>query len=392
MKLKILIAMAVAAVMLLSVPVFAAQTYNFVPTGFTAQTKEDKKEQPARVVTYDEAIEMAIKNTSSLAAIVEAIDYMEKSKESLFSSLESFFPYSGRDMTVETSIGTLLSSVGNIDGNAKSYTYQKQMLEETAELIVKNYFNTIKTSESSLELAKESLELKKQEYEQLVMKNDLGMISDNDLTTAKNELDTMEKNVDMASLAIDSLYSSLAKAIGLKEGTHIELDYSLEYEPLTMTTGIDAYINVKASTDPSVLSAKAAVDAADFQRKISTYETEPYSYLSKKNAVNSADRNYGDTVKNLRLNISNAYNSIMQLESKQDNLNTALNDAQLTYNTAKINYEVGNITELAYKQAELAVKSAENDILSNISNHDMLIFQFNHPYMLGTGGSNQSGE
>ena len=57
---------------------------------------------------------------------------------------------------------------------------------------------------------------------------------------------------------------------------------------------------------------------------------------------------------------------------------------------SKVKYELGNITELEYKQAELAVKSAENDILSNTSSHDILVFQFEHPYMLSSSSGSSS--
>ncbi len=43
------------------------------------------------VITYDEAVQRAIENTTSIASIDEAVDLMEKNKEDLFTSLEGFF-------------------------------------------------------------------------------------------------------------------------------------------------------------------------------------------------------------------------------------------------------------------------------------------------------------
>lgn len=197
----------------------------------------------------------------------------------------------------------------------------------------------------------------------------------------------MKENVKMAELAIDSVYSSLGNTIGLKAGTDFDIDYTLEYKPFEMEIGLDSYITQKSSTDPSVQVAKANLETAEFQKKVSTYETEPYSYQQKDNAVNSADRTWGDTVKNLKTAISNAYNSIDQLESNRTALEAALADAKTTYATAQTNYQVGNITKLQLEQAELAVKSAENDLLSNASSHDLLVFQFEHPYMLSNSNS-----
>lgn len=374
MNLKKLTAIALAFTMVISANAFAADS-------------SSDKEETKVVITYDEAVERAIKNTTSIASIDDAVDLMEKNKEALFTNLEGFYPYVSNDITVDSSIGSLLSSIGTIDTNTKSYRYQKQMLEETAELMVKNYFNTIVTSENALELTKESLQLKQEEYSQLVMKHNLGMLSDNELETAKNEITKMMSNVTAAELTIDSVYESLASSIGLAKGTEFEIDYDLEYTPFTMTTGIEGYINVKTESDPSVMVAKAKLEDAEYQKKISLYDTEPYSYLSKENNVNSADRELGDTQKNLRTSIINGYNSITQLESNRESLEAALTDAQTSYETAKVKYELGNITELELKEAELAVESAENDILSNTSSHDLLVFQFEHPYMLSSSSS-----
>lgn len=385
MNFKRLTAMAMAVATAFSVNAFAAD--KTVSNINTAQTSKTTDGETAKTVTYDEAVKLAIKNTSSIATIDEAMDYMENSKEAISTNLSGYYPYSGTSQTVETAIGTLLSSIGTIDGNSKAYRYQKQMLEETAELMVKNYFDTIKTSENALALAKDSLRLKQDEYSQLVLKNKLGMISNNDLKNASNALTKMKENVKMAELAIDSVYSSLGNTIGLKAGTDFNIDYTLEYKPFEMEIGLDSYITQKSSTDPSVQVAKAKLETAEFQKKVSTYETEPYSYQQKDNAVNSADRTWGDTVKNLKTAIANAYNSIGQLESNRTALEAALADAKTTYATAQTNYQVGNITKLQLEQAELAVKSAENDLLSNASSHDLLVFQFEHPYMLSNSSS-----
>ena len=373
MNLKKLTASVLIAVMAFSASAFAAD-------------KKDETETKT-VITYDKAVEMAIKNTSSLKTIDEAVELMEDNKEMLFTSLNGYLPLSGVSHQVESSIGNLLESIGSIDGSTKSYKYKKIMLKETAELMVKNYFNTIVTSEKSLELAKESLVLKQRECNELIAKNKLGMVSDNELDTAKNEVTTLQQNVKMAELAIDNVYDELANAIGLKVGEEFEIDYEITYEPLTITTSLESYITVKSQSEPSVVAAKADVESADFQKKVSITDDTPYSYEEKTNALNAADRTYGDTVKNIKTSILNGYNTIMQLESKEKTLQTALDDAKRTYDTAKTNFEVGNITQLKLDQASLAVKNAENDLLSNASSHDLLVFQFNHPYMLSGSGS-----
>ena len=86
----------------------------------------------------------------------------------------------------------------------------------------------------------------------------------------------------------------------------------------------------------------------------------------------------------MKTNITNAYNDIKTLETERESLETALKDAKTTYETAKTNYAVGNVTSLTLKQAELGVENAENNLVTNAYNHDLKVFAFNNPSILGS--------
>ena len=67
--------MAMAVATAFSVNAFAAdKTVSNINTAQTSKTTDGKT---AKTVTYDEAVKLAIKNTSSIATIDEAMDYMK---------------------------------------------------------------------------------------------------------------------------------------------------------------------------------------------------------------------------------------------------------------------------------------------------------------------------
>ena len=84
--------MAMAVATEFSVNAFAAdKTVSNINTAQTSKTTDGKT---AKTVTYDEAVKLAIKNTSSIATIDEAMDYMENSKEAISTNLSGYYPYS----------------------------------------------------------------------------------------------------------------------------------------------------------------------------------------------------------------------------------------------------------------------------------------------------------
>lgn len=75
MNLKKLTAMALAFTMVISANAFAANN-------------SSDEEETKVVITYDEAVERAIKNTTSIASIDDAVELMEKNKEALLQALK----------------------------------------------------------------------------------------------------------------------------------------------------------------------------------------------------------------------------------------------------------------------------------------------------------------
>jgi len=367
LKFKRILSVALSLIICLSVTAFAAE--------------EEVKE--IRKVTYEEAVERAVKYNSGIATINESITLLEKNKESLVTNLDGLLPVLNTPMNIDSALSSVLTGINTIDRTTKKTEYQKTQVKESMELMVKNYFNTIYIAEKTIELAKENLHIQQINYSHSVIKHNLGMISDNAVKTERANLENIMQNLKMAELSLDSSYDSLGNLISMRNEDFV-IDYELEFKPLVIESGLEGYIANKAQNDPSVKIAEAELDSAEYTQMVSLYDTTTYGAIEKQNAVNSAERKYVDTVNSVKTNIRTGYNTIMQLEANHETLLNALNEAETTYKTCEINYQIGNITELQLKQAALGVKNAEINILSNISNHDLLVFQFYHPYMFNT--------
>lgn len=344
----------------------------------------EKQAEEKRVITYEEAVELAVKNNSSLATLNESLDLMEKNNELLVQQFESTIVSLGQlgQGTMNNATGTILTNAKTLESNIKNSKLNKEIATTGSEYLVKNYFSGIKQAEAGIELLEDKYYLTLESYNQSLLKNKLGIISDNDLQTAKNNVEKDKSTLEQTKLTLEKTYESLGNALGLSQGTDFEIEYNVDYAPMEMTRSLESYISTSISNSPSLEILENKEDLAATVKNISVFSPEPYSYLQNEYSYNSASRSYGDAVDNMKVSIAATYNDVMKYELERESLEAALVDAQTTYNTALTNYNLGNVTELTLKQAELGLKSAENDLLTNTYNHDMKVFEFENPSVI----------
>ncbi len=337
MKFKVIFASAVCAVMCAN-------------TAFAAQPTEEEK----IVLTYDKAVEMAIDNNSNMATLDEAIDYMQKSNKVVVESLgASSAMLGGVSGTIGNAQGSLLTSAKTLESNIKTSKYSRELIETGSEFLVKTYFNNIMLAESGLEMLEKSYNIEQDKYSH-------------------------------TKFAIENAYDGLGTALGLSPNEDFTLNYEIAYVPFTSDRSVESHISTAISKDPSIKISETNLNLAERLQEISVYEPKIYSYLEKENNVNSASRDLKDAKQAMESSMTAAYNNIKTYEAERVALEADLQDAKTMYATAKTNYELGNIAEMDLKQAELGVLSAENKLLTNASNHDIEVFGFNNPSVLGS--------
>ena len=146
------------------------------------------------------------------------------------------------DTTIIATLPTVslsaLNSINSLDTNLQNSKYNKEIIEISTEYMVKNYFIQIKKAEDQLELAKQSLSVAEESYEQSRVKNELGMLSDVDLATAKDKLEQSKKAVESLELSIQSLYVGLNNLLGFDTAERYTIEYTADTEPVSVEAGI----------------------------------------------------------------------------------------------------------------------------------------------------------
>lgn len=348
-----------------------------------AQALEAQKEKE---LTFEEAVELATKNSSDLRSVAETADYLQDLKEDIWDITGSFsVPTVSYQQWVDDDIYAIYSSIQNISSSMTKNRYSEELTKISLEATVKNYYTSIFSDQSSLELAKKDMAVKKTLWEQGQRKNQLGLLSDYDLNTLRSDYEQAQYNVTKLEMALEQEYLSFYNFIGEDREKDYTLVYNVEYAPYELPQPMTQYINSKMNTDYTIKLQEQAVEDAEFNKNYMSMSSSNATSANNKHSYEEAKRSLKTAKDSKELAIQNAYNSILSLESQYDSAVTTLEQAKAAQRAAEVNYKAGNTTAITLDQAALAVEQAQNAVTQLEYAHDMQIYQFENTELLSSG-------
>lgn len=348
-----------------------------------AQALEAQKEKE---LTFEEAVELATKNSSDLRSVAETADYLQDLKEDIWDITGSFsVPTVSYQQWVDDDIYAIYSSIQNISSSMTKNRYSEELTKISLEATVKNYYTSIFSDQSSLELAKKDMAVKKTLWEQGQRKNQLGLLSDYDLNTLRSDYEQAQYNVAKLEMALEQEYLSFYNFIGEDREKDYTLVYDVEYAPYELPQPMTQYINNKMNTDYTIKLQEQAVEDAEFNKNYMSMSSTNATSANNKHSYEEAKRSLKTAKDSKELAIQNAYNSILSLESQYDSAVTTLEQAKAAQRAAEVNYKAGNTTAITLDQAALAVEQAQNAVTQLEYAHDMQIYQFENTELLSSG-------
>lgn len=377
------------AALLVSTTAFAAEKpQESIPATeiLTIEEAQALEAQKEKELTFEEAVELATKNSSDLRSVAETADYLQDLKEDIWDITGSFsVPTVSYQQWVDDDIYAIYSSIQNISSSMTKNRYSEELTKISLEATVKNYYTSIFSDQSSLELAKKDMEVKKTLWEQGQRKNQLGLLSDYDLNTLRSDYEQAQYNVTKLEMALEQEYLSFYNFIGEDREKDYTLVYDVEYAPYELPQPMTQYINSKMNTDYTIKLQEQAVKDAEFNKNYMSMSSSNATSANNKHSYEEAKRSLKTAKDSKELAIQNAYNSILSLESQYDSALTTLEQAKAAQRAAEVNYKAGNTTAITLDQAALAVEQAQNAVTQLEYAHDMQIYQFENTELLSSG-------
>ncbi|WP_458407050.1 TolC family protein [Anaerotignum sp.] len=392
------------AMSMFSPQVFAAEALSAEQQGVQAApvvelTEEEKAALALPVLTYEEALSKAKKNSADLKDLEDLTDILKEERNDQIDDLGTL-----KTPTYEykkwVNFGTWMkqAQVFATKMEQESTALQKDLQHLMIEVGVKSSFVDILGQQDQIELAKMNADMQQKLYEQAQVKYRLGMLSKygtGGLDEKRIAAEQAKNNVALAEASLTQTYTNFNRLLGEPEGTRYELVYDVTYAPYEIGRPLDMYISDKMNNDDlSLKLLELSVDGAKFTANYLPDEipdamagmvSDPYDKDDRNEyGLDSAQRSLKTAKQEKEAAIQNAYLQIKQLETMRDSAEADLKKAETTYHMVEVNYQAGNVTKTAVEQAEMGVISAQNALKTNAYNHDMLVFTFENPTLLGS--------
>lgn len=388
------VAAAAMAALLMSTPALAAEKpQESIPATkiLTIEEAQALEAQKEKELTYEEAVELATKNSSDLRSVAETADYLQELKEDIWDITGSFsVPTVSYQQWVDDNIYAIYSSIQNISSSMTKNRYSEELTKISLRATVKNYYTSIFSDQSSLELAKKDMAVKKTLWEQGQRKNQLGLLSDYDLQKLRADYEQAQYNVTKLEMTLEQEYLSFYNFIGQDREKDYILVYDVEYAPYELPQPMTQYINSKMNTDYTIKLQEQALQDAEFNKNYMSMSSTNAASANNKHSYEEAKRSLKTAKDSKELAIRNAYNSILSLESQYDSAVTTLEQAKAAQRAAEVNYKAGNTTAITVEQAALAVEQAQNAVTQLEYAHEMQIYQFENTELLSGGAAGKT--
>lgn len=331
--------------------------------------------EDAEVLTLDEAIEKAVKNSSALKQSNNSLKLSEKKVDRASNTYLA--------STSDASISNLMNLIEQ-NASYSNSSISREIEEESLKYSMKQTYVDIINTER--EIALEKLMLSNSQKELIVTreKAKLGLLSQKDLADAELAYQTSLTGVQSKQKTLEDAYATFDILIGNNDGTTYQLILEPKYERLELDIPIESYATSKSASDLNVQKLKKEVEVAEQSLKTVNvdYSAGIDSLQEANNSLATAQMNLSDTKEELKNKIISCYNSILQKETEYDDAFAELENLKKTNEINQSKYDMGLITQIELEQTKEQIAQKESSIIQLMYEHMMLVEQLENTYLL----------
>ena len=357
-------------------------------------------DEDTRILTFEEAKNLAEKKNSSIKNINDNTDYLKDTRDTLSETLTAgdktygtlsqmliaTLQQAGDALAVETQLQTaietsveLARNMKNVDVQSSLLKVNEQMVKDGVELTLVSQICAIKGTETQMQLLENSIAIGAEGVENTRLKNELGYASDVELKKAILNQEELEKNYDLLKESLATQKEALNYTLGLdaKEKVYVIYDEPVkDYADFKL----DNFITKQLINAPSIKILEGDVTIAEYAQRTNPALINESS-KTVRNKMNTAARALADGKDNLEKTIRANYHQIQQLVLKDKQLKLDVEQAITDYNSAVVSYNAGMATAYTVKQARLGVLNAEKAVEDNRINYVLLTESFEKSYL-----------
>ena len=356
------------------------------------QASDDKDivESKANILTYEDAVELAISKSTTLKSmsldIDKALEKRNKANETVgFFSLDAennagYFSLGGNvaDALVSSSVNGLIALDRQWQISQKNYDLEK---EKIAYKVLTAYHNVLK-AQRDVDVATNALETAVQDNKIIDLKNQYGLASSFEKTQANQALIAANDAIKSKQAALDTKYLELNKMLSIdniKDKVLVATTVMTDINNFDLETHISRIKNSSPTVwmfEQQAYLAQLSVDNYTFnQNTYDTYKVKKIEAEAARDSVNVHKQQLEDGMRSI-------YAGIEELESAYQELVTMEETLQKTYNNTKLLVDLGLVAKIELIKLEEQLNSLEVQKFHLTSQHQQLVYTLNKPWVM----------
>ena len=339
----------------------------------------DAGEEEIKTYTYEELLELAIKNSKELRRKEQAIERSEVVREEA-SRHKTYTPEGvGTGHPADVMARATLQGVISAEIGMQVAKKQVEIEEDKLAYDVKKAFNNLLLAQSQLELDRAEMDLNNFELKLANVQHDNGTMGRFELIQNRNTNKEIEKKLEVAKLALETAYLELNNLTGFKKDYRYNLQVEAKEEK--ELGDLEHHISRTLSYNPAIWSLEQSVKLAETALYLYSYNAGADPYKAKELDVSTAKLNVGNAKEMLEHSLRTLYQSMDQLKEARAILEINLNKAEESLKMARVKLEVGAGVPLEVKKVEKAVAELEHKIMENELQYEEILAIYNKPWV-----------
>jgi hypothetical protein len=321
------------------------------------------------ILSYDSAIENAIKNSSSVESA--QITYKQANRtltefQWLYSHSDEFTVWQNRkDLTIYRNWAEK-----NI-----------ALTEEQTAYTAVSYMDQISLKIMQTARKEDNVNYLKSVMDTAELKLNLGSASRKDYLSAKSDYDSAVKELETLKLELSGLYTTLNSVVQMDNITDLTPEFLLQYESVS-DYDMNEFIKEEMANDPYIWYAEQNLDSAEF--KLETYEYNlagGKSYTLTALDMQTAKNNLSGTKQKYDSVLRSRYNSLLQIEDNISTLELNLDTLKENIDTLRTMYDAEMSTNDSLKSLLQSKADLEMNIRSLKVQHSLTKMLLDKPYL-----------
>jgi hypothetical protein len=380
----ILVILAVLPVAITAAAAAAADAFPAASSGHggegqsAALAEAEPAEEPIPYLSYEEAVELALKNSYELKNARQDLVRAEEIRNRLAETRGGYTPVGPGYSYEDAYDRELLLSFVQADIAWQMARKQVGILEDAIAFQVKSAYDEVLKKTDEIRVSDLALEDAAEKVRRAEIKVKYGMESLFNLQMAREDYNEEKRKRDVLEKQLEKAYLELNGLLGLGQEERPNLKGELSPDWLE-DVNLERHLSLLFQESPSLWLQEQQIKMAEYGLELYTYNVGAPPYKVKEIDVLKEKNKLAALKESMETTTRSLYNQLQQLQSQYALLEVNLAKAQKALEIVTVRHELGMAVAADLRQAELAVAQLEHQMRNILISYDQLKILFEKP-------------